>query len=354
MKDNKNNKTNNYIIVSQFSAIEKTLQDNMDYGVENDVRNVKFVTYGEKNLYKEWLYSLYQNNSNLQSIINGTTSFCTYGVESTKRINEYDEIDEMLGHLISDYLLFGEAYLLVCRDSNFKVRDVYWTDAQFIRVDKDEQAYFYSEDWDKSYGRVKTVVYPKFLPNGTDYKSILAIKTPQSRGVYGMPLWKSAVKSVLIENKIDDFHLNNISNGFFPSVIINLNNGVPEDEVKAEIEKDFNEKFCGAENAGRFVLSFNDGLQNKTTIEKLEPSDYSEKFNTLATRARQEIYVAFGATPNLFGLPTETTGFNSQEFDEAFKIYYNAMILPVQTKIKNAFKKAYGEDILTFGRYSLE
>lgn len=358
MRDDKQNMQEQpRFIISNFSAIEKEVLNAIDKGEEKkENTGTKFVVYGEKNRYKEFLYSLFEDNANLQSIIQGTTSFVTAGIESPVTFSDTDENEDFVGHLVSDYLLFGEAYILVCRDSNYNPKKLYWVDAQYIRVDKDEQSYYYSEDWNKkSVGRVQTVVYPRYVEGGKDFKSIYPIKTPLSRGVYGTPIWKSAVKSVVIENKIDDFHLNNISNGFFPSVIINLNSGVPQDEIKAEIEKDFMEKFCGAENAGRFVLSFNDSLQNKTTIEKIETADFSEKYNTLAERARQQIYVAFGATPNLFGLPTETTGFSSQEFSESFKLYNASMVIPIQKRIKGVLERIYGrEDIISFGVYQIE
>lgn len=350
-------KDNNKLIFTNFSSIEKEIVSAIDRGIEKkENTGTKFVIYGEKNRYKEYLYDLFADNANLQSIIQGTTSFCTAQVESPVKFNEYDENADVMAKLIADYLLFGEAYILVCKDSNYNVKQIYWVDAQYIRVDKDEQAYFYSEDWNnKSVGRVKTIVYPKYIKGGKDFKSIYSIKTPQSRGVYGTPLWKSAVKSVVIENKIDEFHLNNISNGFFPSAIINLNNGVPQDEIKAQIETDFMEKFCGAENAGRFVLSFNDSLQNKTTIEKIETNDFADRYNALATTARQKIYTAFGATPNLFGLPTETTGFNTQEFSEAFKLYNASMVMPIQNRMKRVLETIYErEDIVTFGIYSID
>ena len=42
-----------------------------------------------------------------------------------------------------------------------------------------------------------------------------------------------------IENKINEFHLNSISNGFSGSYIVNFNNGVPNDQIKDEIEDAF-------------------------------------------------------------------------------------------------------------------
>ena len=114
---------------------------------------------------------------------------------------------------------------------------------------------------------------------------------------------------------------------------MNFNNGVPEDEIKEEIEKAFNEKFCGTQNAGRFMLSWNDDKDHAVNIESLDMNNFGEQYTALAERAREELFIAFRATPNLFGLPTQTTGFNQQEYDAAFKLYNKTIVKPIQKTI---------------------
>ena len=44
--------------------------------------------------------------------------------------------------------------------------------------------------------------------------------------------------------------------------------------------------------------------------------------------AKNNIFIAAHATPNLFGDPTQTTGFNDQEYESALKLYKMMVINP--------------------------
>lgn len=101
------------------------------------------------------------------------------------------------------------------------------------------------------------------------------------------------------------------------------------------------DKFCGVENSGRPMLSFNSNKDSETTVTKIEADQFIDKYNTLAERSQQEIFTSFRATPNLFGIPTKTTGFSEQEYNEAYKLYNRTVIYPIQKKIKIAMNKIF-------------
>jgi len=79
---------------------------------------------------------------------------------------------------------------------------------------------------------------------------------------------------------IINYHNNNAKNGFAPNVVINFNNGIPDDETQATIEKGIKSKFAG-ELGQKFILSFNESESTKTTIEKLDNDNLDQKFETL-------------------------------------------------------------------------
>ena len=146
-----------------------------------------------------------------------------------------------------------------------------------------------------------------------------------------------------LEKAINEFHLNNINLGFASNAIISFNNGQPNEEQQKQIEKDVMEKFTGYQNAGRILLSFNDSAENKTTVERLNGDDFDEKYSVLAERSREQIFTAFRATPNLFGFPNQTTGFNEQEYASSFKLYNRTVVRPIQNIIVDAFDKIYSQ-----------
>jgi hypothetical protein len=121
-------------------------------------------------------------------------------------------------------------------------------------------------------------------------------------------------------------------------------NGIPTDEVKAEIEKNVNEKFCGASNAGRVLINFANSQENATTLEKLDTTDFGEKYKAAAERAKSQIFTAFRAIPQLFGDMSAATGFNSQEFTESFKVFNRTVCKPIQQTICDSIDRFFGTD----------
>ena len=159
---------------------------------------------------------------------------------------------------------------------------------------------------------------------------------------YPIPRYSGAIKSCEIERHIDDLHLNSLENGFMPSYIINFLNGIPEDSQKDEIEKNVTEKFCGSSNAGRVLLNFANGEENAAKVEKLEVSDFADKYKAAADRSREQIFCSFQAIPQIFGLMTAATGFSEQEFKEAYKLYNSTVVRDQQRVIGDAFDKIFG------------
>ncbi len=222
---------------------------------------------------------------------------------------------------------------------------IIWTSetfVQIIRSDKKNTKFYYSDDWAKSYGRVKTVVYPKFDINKKDANSIFYYKMDKY-STYPSPTWAGAVVSAEILKHIGEFHLNSLYNGLSSDYIVNMNNGIPSDDVKEEIEEEFTEKFNGFNNASRTMISFNPDLQHKTTVEAIPQNNFIDKYNSLLNTSIKDIYTAFRVHPALFGLPTENTGFNTQDIEEAFKVANNTVILPLQKIIKRQFELIFGQ-----------
>ena len=77
-------------------------------------------------------------------------------------------------------------------------------------------------------------------------------------------------------------------------------------------------------------------------IGKLGTDDAPQKFMANNDNARENIYTSMRCTPNLFGLVSKNTGFNSQEYSSAFKLYQKTVIQAVQDGIKTNIDKVFG------------
>lgn len=347
------NKTNFYTF-----ALNPYVSTNKVENVEKEVNGKGFIMWGSDNQYPNYLYDLYENCATLQSVINGTVDFvCGDSVQFfLEECNKKGEnIEDIVKKIAVDYLIFGGFALQVVKNPFGNVVEIYWVDMLKLRSDAKNEVFFYSEDWSKSVGRVKCLQYPKWAKDDENPTSIYFFKGSKSRRVYPSPVYNAAIDSAEIEKRITEFHLNEISNNFLSSKIINFNNGTPDLEQMNEVERNLSEKFGGSSNAGRFLVSFNENKDSETTVTSLGEDGFADRYNALAERVESQIFTAFRATPNLFGLPTKTTGFSMQEYEEAFKLYNRTAVKPIQKVIIDAFEKIFGQKgIMTITPFTIE
>jgi capsid portal protein len=342
---------NNKIIQMAFAATNKEWEEIIPQLTE--VESTKdYVLYGKDNQYPEYLYSLYNDVSTLKTIIEGTADYVIgNSVECNvkgfdKQVNtKGDTMRELVRLCARDWLIYGGYYIQVIRNKAGEVRELYYIDFRYMRSSKKNDVFYYSEDFGKKYVRTnKRVVYPKFMPEAKSVASSIVFVSNNKSSTYPIPKYSGSIKACEIERAIDTYHLSSIENGFGGSYIINFLNGIPTDEVKNEIEKNVNEKFCGASNAGRVLINFANGKDNATTLEKLDTEDFGEKYKAAAERAKNQIFTAFRAIPQLFGDMSAATGFNSQEFTESFKVFNRTVCKPIQQTICDSIDKIFGND----------
>ena len=358
-----------------LAALDPWLESHIVSPKETVVRGKDLVEWGDHNAYPDYLLELTKTVPTLRSIIIGTVDYIAgddikitplhNGFENGQMNYRGDLITEQVEDLARDILTYGGFALQIIRGRDGSVAEVYYLDMRFIRMNKECDVFYYSETWGKS-GKKDAVVYPAFRSDVKDKwfsltdeernrhaSSVLFVKTARTQ-VYPMPVWAASVKACEIERIVDDYHLNSIQNGFAPSMIINFNNGTPTDEMKEEIEKNVNEKYGGAANAGRVILSFNPNKESATTIEVPNITDFGDKYNALSSHSRQQIFTAFRANPNLFGIPTEGNGFANEQYEESFTLYNRTQVLPVQRMIADAYDRIYGEtEVLKITPFSM-
>ena len=375
MSSTTDNKTETMRVPVSFAALDPWLETKIVSPKETELKGKNLVEWGDHNSYPDYLLDLTKTVPTLRSIISGTVDFIAgddvtikelhSGLENGAMNYRGDLITEQVEDLARDTLTYGGFCLQVIRGRDGSVAEVYYIDMRYIRMNKEGDVFYYSEKWGKTY-RTDAIEYPAFRSDIKDKwfsltdeernrnaSSILFVKTARTQ-VYPMPVWAASVKACETERLVDEYHLNAISNGFAPSVIINFNQGTPTDEMKAEIEKNVYEKYGGAANAGGIILSFNPNKESATTFEVPNITDFGDKYKALAENSRQKIFTAFRAYPNIFGLST-STGFSIEEFDSAFKLYNRTSVRPVQRMIADAYDKIYGQKgVLTIIPFSLD
>lgn len=340
-----------------FRAIDPVLECNIVQPIEEDSKK-GFICWGINNDYPQYINSLYKNVATLKSIIEGTVD---YVVGDEVHIDDmvFDvqvndrgvTIEDLIRDISRDYLKYGGFAINVVRNNMGNIGGMYFIPLERLRFNKDRSEFYYSRDWEKSIGRVKYTVYPKFDPQGKDANSIF-VYANNSTDVYPSPKWEASTKSAEIERQVNNYHLNSIINGFAASYLINMNNGIPSQEQADEIEENIIEKFSGSGNGGRIVINFANDKEHSAELSTLETEDAGEKYKSLVERTKNELFTAFRATPNLFGLPT-ATGFSNEEYMEAFKLYNRTVVRPIQKIVVRSLNTITGKEI-TITPFTLE
>lgn len=361
-------------VAISFAAIDPYIRKAIPSPVEKNTTR-GWVEWGERNAFPNYLLELRKTTPTLRSIICGTVDFVTGdditilplpstayqpGVMNTRG----DTIRGQVHDIGFDIFTYGGFALQVVRSYTGNVVEVYYVDLRFIRCNKENSVFYYSEEWEKSTRKV--VEYPAFYPFTPESwaalepkererhaSSILYVKNESSQ-VYPFPVYGAALKDCETERSIADFHLNAIENSFTSSMVINFNNGAPSDGIRKEIERSVNEKFSGHQNAGRIVISWNSDAAHRTTFDTPKVEDFGARYEALSKWCRQQLFTAFRANPNLFGIPTESLGFSQEEYESAFRLYNRTCVRPVQTLICDAYDRIYGMPaVLTIKPFSL-
>lgn len=321
-------------------------------------KNAPYVKWGEDNNFPDYLFELFKNSSQMTAIILQMKNYILgNGITSTfplKKVNrKMETFENFIDKLVFDFLLYGGFSFQIIKNKLGQIAELNHLDFKYIRVDEDETKVFYSKEWKK--GRRTPIVYDIWNNNSNSSNSVFYYKGQLTRECYPMPFYISCLTSLEISTQIGDFHLNNLLNGFSPSVIINFNNGsnLPED-VMDEIEESVKEKFCGTENSSKILLSFNDSTEHSTTFERLADDGMIDKYNNLQQTTEKDIFRAFRMNKLLLGDSSENTGFNKVSYLESFALYNKSVVEPMQRELENVLNITLGEGSVKFSKFELD
>ena len=322
-------------ILPKISESTKSRNAYVEYGIEG--MDDFFTT----------LIKRYETSPTNQACIDGCTDLI-YG----KGIKAKDKLDleeylyklttnDEIRKIVFDYKLFGNAAIQCVFDqSRTKVINFYHLPIDTIRAEKvnDEgiiPGFYYSADWTNK--KIKPKYIPAFGQNEyeDDVQVIYMKRYAPGKFYYGIPDYYSSIQYCAVEEEVSNLHLNNILNNFMPSTIINFNGGVPGVEEQILVENSIANKFTGTTNAGKFILSFNDNPEYKTTVEMLRPENLHQQYDFIAEESSRKIMLAHRITSQmLFGIKT-SSGFssNADELKTSYEIMLALVIQPFQEEI---------------------
>lgn len=328
-----------------FLATDKYIEDNIITPKEVEKKPGEMVYWGTLNNYPNYIEDLYLEVSTFKSLVDGATDYIC-GDEIISNINMINKqghsISDIVRYIAKDLVKYGGFALNVIKNKFGGVTNIYYIDFKKLRTNKSNTMFYYTENWSKSYGRLKYTEMPNFF--SSDAPSSIYYYKNDLNYTYPVAPIAAAIKSCEIERMVSDYHLNNITNGFNSSFIVNFNSGKPTDEQKEEIERNFYNKFLGPKNASRPMLSFNNSKVQETTVTKIEKNNIDQQYTSLIDHSKQDIFTSFRCSPILFGIDQEKTGFSKNEYIEAFKLFNKTFVLPRQKIIINSLNKIFDVD----------
>ena len=327
-----------------------------------------FIEYGTedyKNLYPQFLIDLFYNSSTHAAIVNATADMIageSITVEETDNLDAYVKLKRFLAQANSkgeslhsiikkisfDFKLQG-AYALnvVWSKDRSTITDLYHIPVERIRMGKPDvmgrvTEYHISSDW-SNVRQNKPQIVPAFNVNDrTNPNAIIydGMYSPNMQ-LYKVPDYVAACNWCLIDQKIAEYHLANIENGFSASMFINFSNGVPSAEERRQVENSIARKFEGSGNAGKTVITFSDDKNRTPEIVPISMSEADKTYLALQELMVQNILTGHRVTsPMLFGInKSEGLGSNVDELNSAFEVYLNTVVKPFQNNILSCIGK---------------
>jgi len=327
-----------------------------------------FIEYGTenyRNLYPQFLIDLFYNSSTHAAIVNATADMIageSITVEETDNLDAYVKLKRFLAQANSkgeslhsvvkkiafDFKLQG-AYALnvVWSKDRTEISDIYHIPVERIRMGKPDvlgrvTEYYVSSDWSNT-RRNKPQVVPAFNINDrTNPNAIIydGMYSPNMQ-LYKVPDYVASCNWCLIDQKVAEFHLANIENGFAGSYFISFANGVPTAEERRQVENSIKKKFTGSGNAGKFVLTFSDDKNRTPDITPISVADADKQYLALQELLVQNILTGHRVTsPMLMGIKNSTgLGNNAEELNSAFEVYLNSVVKPFQNNILSCLGK---------------
>ena len=333
-----------------------------------ETKNKEWVEFGADNNYFQFLIDRANGSATSSACITGISQMI-YGrgldaTDSSKRPEQYARMISLfkkddVRRFAYDLKLTGQCAIQVIYSKDKKsIAKVEHLPIETLRAekcgaeDKKVQAYYYHPDWVNIKPSEKPLRIPAFGISDTPKPIEILYVKPYEAGMYyySTPDYQGGLQYAELEEEVSNYHLNNIMNGLAPSMLINFNNGVPDEEKQTLVENKIKAKFSGSSNAGKFILAFNDDKESAADINPVQLSDAHNQYQFLSEESQKKIMISHRiVSPMLLGIK-DSSGFgnNAEELETATVLMQNTVIIPFQELLTDAFDK-----ILAFNNISL-
>jgi hypothetical protein len=327
-----------------------------------------YVLNGKNNEGYDYVINRYKHSPTNAAILDSYYSY-TYGQGLTANYMANQAIQmakvnklftkDTVRKLVKDYTLFHEcSFEVILGKTGNEIAEInHLPKNKVVPNEVDEfgviNSYWYSYDWSDLRKYPPTQI-PVFVQGTTEKKTVFVIKEYSINDFYfARPSYYSGLNYAELEEQISVYCVNHIKNGLSAGHIINVNEGVTDDEVKTQFERNIIKKWTGANNANKFILSFNSNKDNATTIETITIADAHQQYQFLTEEARKQLLTAHKVVSGAILGIQSGTGFssNADEIATAFDETMLNVITPMQNALTDGFEYVLGQNKITLELY---
>lgn len=225
------------------------------------------------------------------------------------------------------------------------ISELYHIDISKLRSAKADhrdyvQNYWYSSNWGDT-RKYRPVSLPAFDLNVEEPSQVYwYMGYAPNQTYYPVPDWIGARVSCEIDINIKNYHLQNLQNGFFPSIFVSLNNGIPSEEERSQVYRHLYDKYSSSNNAGAMFLNFADDKEHEPTITPLNPPTSDQFYKDMDDVVRNTILTGHRITsPKLLGIETPGSLGSKNEVVEGYEHFLRTVIVPLQEQLISEFEK---------------
>ena len=342
--------------------------------IEKQKAGQTWISWGEDNLYPQFLLGLYYNSSIHQGIINSKVKYiASSGLDCKtndpakwelikKNGNAPFTSDEITIMASKDFENIDAFAIMFRKNPISKFWDAHHVGIELIRKTEDSAWFEYSENWKErnqteektGYKRIKNIqdlsmedkeclLYISTRPK----QHIIDEKTGLlTKSVYPIPSYSGAIKSIMASIEMNYYRYSEVVNSFKGGTMINIPTGAPDNEhdkkkLIAQLKGDASDR----DKQGGIVVTFSRGSENAPTVTQINGNNLDQRYLLTQESIIDDIMVGHSViSPTLFSIKTAGQLGGSQELETAYQLFMNNYALERQKIITDA---------LTYAHYTL-
>jgi hypothetical protein len=343
----------------KFSVID--LQNTVELPIIKEYGRKDWIEFGEDNLFLEYLINIFTERSITHRSITdrkidmiSANGFEYTGLESIAfkefLLNRFDDdtLEDIAKKITMDYEVTDSyAIGVIWNSDGSRISQLYHIPIQSLRFDKNyyksknERYFWISDDWSET-RKCPPRRIQEFSNRFKNEKNQVYYYKKYSIGnkFYPIPKYYGSLNWFISEYEIAHFHKNSIMNGFSAGFLLSFNTGVPTPEEMKRAYREIQEKFTGPNGAGKFILAFANGQDQRPELTKIDLNDSDKRYTELNDLIRQNIFVAHNViNPLLYGVFIAGQLGGRLELEDSLGIYQAVYIDYRQRDIENSLNK---------------